>query len=108
MLQEDRFEFNFSKEVIIKYLNNLKNSIYKLLPLREENNDWKKYLQSLNELELKGCEYLFTKIDFLKLIIKLNSLYDKNFYLYRKGIFESLNIVDNIIEEINSQGDINE
>lgn len=108
MFQEDRYGYNFSNEVIIKYLGNLKNSIYKLLPLREENKDWKKYLESLNELELKGCEYLFIKIDFLKLIVKLNSLYNKNFYLYRKGIFESLKIVDDMIKEINSQGDINE
>lgn len=108
MFQEDRFGFNFSNKVVIKYLTNLKNSIYKLLPLREESGDWKKYLQSLNELELKGCEYLFTKINFLKLVVKLNSLYNKNFYLYRKGIFESLNIVDEMIEEINNQGDIDE
>jgi hypothetical protein len=35
---------------------------------------------------------------------KLESLYYVNFYLYRKGIFESLKIVDNMIKNIIGEG----
>lgn len=108
MYVKDKYDYNFSNETIIDYLTLMKNNIYKLLPLREENNEWKKYLETLIELELKGCKILFTNIKFVSLITKLCSLYDKNFYLYRKGIFESLKIVDSIINELKENGEKNE
>lgn len=103
MFVKNKYEYNITNETMINYLTSMKNNIYKLLPLREEGNEWKKYLESLLELELKGCELLFTNINFVSLIAKLNSLYNKNFYLYRKGIFESLKIIDKMIEELRGE-----
>lgn len=103
MVVKDKYGYNFKNEAIINYLTGLKNNIYKLLPLREENLEWKKYLESLLVLELKGCEDLFTNINFISLICKLNSLYNVNFYLYRKGIFESLKIVDYMIKTLKGE-----
>lgn len=104
MVVKDKYGYNLDSEAIINYLNSLKNSIYKLLPLREEKLEWKKYLESLLELELKGCKEIFYDVDFISLMSKLESLYYVNFYLYRKGIFESLKIVDNIIKNIIGEG----
>lgn len=103
MVIKDKYEYNFNNKTIIKYLIMMKNNIYKLLPLREESLDWKKYLESLLELELKGCEDLFENIDFVSLICKLNSLYNVNFYLYRKGVFESLQILDSMIQNLKGE-----
>jgi hypothetical protein len=36
MVVKDKYGYNLDSEAIINYLNSLKNSIYKLLPLREE------------------------------------------------------------------------
>ena len=52
---EDRYGYNFPTKTIVEYLVVMKNNIYKLLPLREEGGQWQKYLESLLELELKGC-----------------------------------------------------
>jgi hypothetical protein len=37
MVVKDKYGYNFKNEAIINYLTGLKNNIYKLLPLREEN-----------------------------------------------------------------------
>lgn len=100
MFVKNKYGYKITTENMIQYLNAIKNNVYKLLPLREEGSEWEKYLNSLLELELKGCEDLFTDVNFIALISKLDSLHDKNFYLYRKGIFESLKIIDKMIEKL--------
>ena len=75
------------------YTKNLINMIYKLLPLREEGDDWKSYLDSIIQ-ELNG---LFDFVDdekqvtIIRLISKLNNLRylenAKDFLLYRKIVF---------------------
>lgn len=106
MAINDQYGYNFSDETIIKYLSRLKNNIYKLLCLREENGKWREYLESLIELELKGCEYFFTDTSFVELIVKLCSIRNRSFYFYRKGIFESIKIIDDMIKDIKSKGEI--
>lgn len=105
MYVKNKYDYKIEVNTLILYLNQLKNNIYKLLPLREENKEWKKYLNSLLELEIKSFDKLFVDINFIKLIIKLESLYSQNFYLFRKGIFESLKIIDDIIIELQQIGD---
>lgn len=106
MFVKNKYGYKITTESMIQYLNMTKNNVYKLLPLREEGNEWKKYLTSLLELELKGCEDLFSDVNFIALISKLNSLHNKSFYLYRKGVFESLKIIDKMIEKL--EGENNE
>lgn len=82
------------------YTKNLINMIYKLLPLREEGDDWKSYLDSIIQ-ELNG---LFDFVDdekqvtIIRLISKLNNLRylenEKDFLLYRKIVFESINLLN--------------
>lgn len=106
MFVKNKYGYKISTESMIQYLVMTKNNVYKLLPLREEGSEWEKYLNSLLELELKGCERLFSEVNFIALISKLESLYNKNFYLYRKGVFESLKIIDKMIEKL--EGEIDE
>lgn len=103
MLLENEYDYNINDKSLILYLNTTKNNIFKLLPLREENKDWEKYLTSILSLELKGCDFLFNSINFLPLITKLCSLYNTDYSTFRKGIFEALNILDNIIKDLEKE-----
>lgn len=82
-----------------KYKKLLINMIYKLLPIREEKNDWQNYLSSLIE-EIHGFEDLFEEIDevsVIRILSKLQGLKDldkeEDFYLYRKTVLECTNLI---------------
>lgn len=79
------------------YLINLKNKVYKLLPLKEEHLDWRKYLNTVI-VEVSGLSELFNdKPQLISLLSKLEGLYKlEDFMLYRRTIFECLNIVEDL------------
>lgn len=79
------------------YLIGLKNKIYKLLPLKEEHLDWRKYLNTVI-VEVSGLNELFKdKPQLISLLSKLEGLYKlEDFMLYRRTIFECLNIVEEL------------
>ena len=86
---------------VIENLKKLTNQIYKLLPNREEDIDWQTPLGTIIE-ELSGMDKLL--IDYhdvlFPLLCKLKGLYDLNkeedFFLYRRTIFECLNLLSSI------------
>ena len=90
-----KYGHDIQDSTINEYLHKLKNQIFKLLPLREEDSEWEKWLETLI-IETTGVNELFSnKIDFIKLLGKLEALKDlEEFSLYRKTIFESINLVD--------------
>lgn len=77
------------------------NLIYKLLPLREEDKDWKKPLQTIIE-ELVGLNRLLFdfQTDLFLVICKLEGLFtltsEEDFPLYRRTIFECLSLLNDI------------
>lgn len=79
------------------YLITLKNKIYKLLPLKEEQLDWSKYLNTVI-VEVSGLNELFNnQPQLISLLAKLEGLYRlEDFMLYRRTIFECLNIVEDL------------
>ena len=79
------------------YLITLKNNIYKLLQLKEEHLDWSKYLNTVI-VELSGLNELFdNQPQLISLLAKLEGLYKlEDFMLYRRTIFECLNIVEDL------------
>lgn len=86
-----------------KTLHKLINQIYKLLPLREEGADWIKPLEILI-VELAGLNLLTEKkYDSLFLLLcKLEGLKtltaEEDFLLFRRVIFESIGLLDEIKE----------
>lgn len=78
------------------YTKQKKNQVFKLLPLREENNDWEKQADTIL-LELGGLQDLFVdeEVIAITIIAKLNGL-DSNtpFAIYRKTIFEIISLLD--------------
>lgn len=100
-----KYDAFIENEAIIANLSRLVNQIYKLLPSREENADWQKPLISIQE-ELAGMDMLLLdhhKILF-RLMSKLEGLFtltqESDFMEFRKTIFECLNLVSEIKENV--------
>lgn len=90
----------FNEEVIKKDLKRLTNQIWKLIPMKENGEDWEKHLSNVL-IELAGLQVLFdNQLDFLILLSKLEGLRvqeDIPFTLYRKTIFNSIELLNKIL-----------
>lgn len=90
---------------VVKYnLKRILNQIYRLLPLREEEEDWQKPLATLI-IELAGMLHLFPDLkEGLKVVSKLQGMLelgnDLDFYDYRRTIFECCSIVSSLEKSI--------
>ena len=93
----DKYEIEFSQVTIQKTVRRLTNQLWKLIPMRENDEDWYKQLQTVT-LEIAGLNELFISPTFLQLLSKLEGLQIKevNFELYRKTIFECINILQEL------------
>ena len=98
MLQT-KYLFNFSEECIKKEIIRLTNQLWKLIPMKENEEDWHKQLDTVI-LEIAGLgEIFYTDSQFLQLLSKLEGLKiqeDIEFSLYRKTIFESINLLQEL------------
>ena len=79
------------------YIDNLKNKTYKLLPLREEKLQWEKHLETIL-IEISGFNSItLNQVKIISVLSKLEALKDlEDFQTYRKTIFESLNILEEL------------
>lgn len=93
----DKYEIEFSQETIQKTVRRLTNQLWKLIPMRENDEDWYKQLHTVT-LEIAGLNELFISPTFLQLLSKLEGLQIKevSFELYRKTIFECINILQEL------------
>ena len=67
--------------------------MFKLLPLREEGIEWQKHLNTIL-IELNGFNQLVEVTKLISILAKLESLKEiEDFMLYRKTIFEILNLL---------------
>ena len=99
-----KYDIEISDDTIKNHLKKITNQIYKLLPIREEGGPWELTLSTLIE-EIVGMNSLFVDHQdlFFPLICKLEGLYsltnEKDFFSYRRTIFECLNLLNKIKEE---------
>ena len=73
----------------------LTNQLWKLIPMRENEEDWKKQLDGL-VLEITGMNEIFViNGTLLQLLSKLEGLkaVETSFGLYRKTVFESISLL---------------
>lgn len=84
------------EEVMTFNINRLTNQLWKLIPMRENNEDWLTHLDSLI-VEIAGLGDLSSNTDsnFLILLSKLKGLRieDTSFMVYRKTVFESISLL---------------
>lgn len=93
-----KYNFDFSKESIEININRLTNQLWKLIPMRENEENWESQLNTVI-IELVGLKEIFN-IDekFLILLSKLEGLknFETDFQLYRKTVFESISLLREI------------
>ena len=90
-----KYGFNVNKNIINTNINRLTNQIWKLIPMRENNEDWVSQLNTVI-IELSGLNEIFSfNGQFLILLSKLEGLKDETieFLIYRKTVFEAITLL---------------
>ena len=82
----DNYGIDIASESIERNITRLTNQIWKLIPMKENNEDWEKQLDTVN-LEIAGLGVMFaSKPQFLTLRAKLEGIKEKpeiSFEIYR-------------------------
>ena len=99
---KDKYNLNFPIEVITKNVARLTNQLWKLIPMRENNEDWQKQLGSVLN-ELYGLQVMFgDHLNFLILLSKLEGLpQTKDFMVYRIAVFSAISLLTEIANSLN-------
>lgn len=97
------YNVNFSNATITQDLRRLVNQIWKLLPMRENNEDWQKQLDSVL-VELRGLHVMFgDQLDFLILLSKLEGLHEvEDFMIYRVTVFSMISLLTELANSIDA------
>lgn len=90
----NKYNIEFSKEDVVKNIRRLTNQLWKLIPMRENDENWEKQLDTVI-LEFIGLNEIFIGPIYLQTLSKLEGLKvkDVNFELYRKTIFECISLI---------------
>ena len=92
----DKYEIEFSQETIQKTIRRLTNQLWKLIPMRENNEPWDTHLSVMIE-EISGLNEIYqNQIDFLVLLSKLEGLKSEvcnDFMIYRKTVFRCIDLL---------------
>lgn len=98
MILLDKYDIKFPEETISKNITRLTNQMWKLIPMRENEENWEKQLETVI-IEVVGLNEIFVMCPtFLQLLSKLEGLRVKetNFELYRKTVFECINLIQEL------------
>ena len=68
-----KYDFDFTIEVIEKNVRRLTNQLWKLIPMREHEEDWLKQLDTVT-IEIAGLNEIFEGPQFLQMLCKLEGL----------------------------------
>ena len=92
---------DFDNKLIVSNLRRLINQIWKLLPMKENEEDWQKQLDSVL-VELRGLHAMFgDQLDFLVLLSKLEGLRGvENFITYRVIVFSSISLLTELTNSL--------
>ena len=92
-----KYNAEISKKAVIVNIDRITNQIFKLLPSREEGGDW---ITPLNNLIVEISSLLIDQVNLFSLLCKLEGLLtlteEKDFYQFRKIIFECLRLINDI------------
>lgn len=93
---ETKYGIDFNQEEVNKEVVRLTNQMWKLIPMRENNEEWDKQLMTVI-LDIAGKNEIFIhNSQFLQLLSKLEGLrvVDVEFPIYRKTVFECINLIN--------------
>ena len=57
---ETKYGYSFSKEVIIQNVTRLVNQLWKIIPMRENDEDWVRQLETV-KIEIAGLNEIFVQ-----------------------------------------------
>lgn len=93
---DTKYGVEFSREEVKKEVVRLTNQLWKLIPMRENGEEWEKQLVTVI-LDIAGKTEIFgASANLLQLLSKLEGLQLKQveFSIYRKTIFECINLLN--------------
>ncbi len=92
-----KYNFEIDKKDIEINVRRLTNQLWKLIPMREHEENWPKQLETVI-LEIAGMNEIFAKAKLLQLLCKLEGLkiQETNFEFYRKTIFECISLLQEL------------
>lgn len=91
------YGFDFRARDIEVSVRRLTNQLWKLIPMREHEENWIKQLDTVI-LEIAGLHEIFLSPQLLQLLSKLEGLktQETNFELYRKTVFECISLIQEL------------
>lgn len=97
MYMINKYDIDFTQDDIRKTVKRLTNQLWKLIPMREHEEDWGKQLDTVI-IEIAGLNEIFYGPLFLQLLGKLEGIrtFETTFELYRKTIFECISILQEL------------
>lgn len=96
-----KYNFDFSIEVIEVEVRRLTNQIWKLIPMKENEEDYQKQLDTVI-IEIAGLGEIYPQDShFLQALAKLEGLrvQEVDFWNYRKTVFETINLIQEFKHE---------
>lgn len=89
-----KYNFDIDNNLINTNINRLTNQIWKLIPMRENEEDWLSQLNTVI-IELTGLGQIFNDSQYLILLSKLEGLknIEIKFPIYRKTVFEAITLL---------------
>lgn len=95
-----KYNFDMPNCIIAADRKRLINQLWKVLPMKENNEDWEKQLQNVI-YEITGLNEVFSyKVNFLILLSKLEVLFQIDSFIdFRRIIFESISLLDELFNE---------
>lgn len=96
-----KYNFDIGNKVINTNINRLTNQIWKLIPMRENNEEWIVQLDTVI-VELTGLSEIFAQENqYLILLSKLEGLkeVELEFLTYRKTVFEAISLLRGLLIE---------
>lgn len=97
MFYINKYHINFTDLEISKNVRRLTNQLWKLIPMRENEENWGKQLDTVI-LEIVGLNEIFMGSTYLQILSKLEALKVKetDFDLYRKTVFECISLLQGL------------
>lgn len=96
----DKYEIDFPQETIEQDIQRLINQLWKLIPMRENNEDWITHLDILIE-EISGLAEIYkNNVSSLILLAKLEGLTSdicNDFMIYRKTVFRCIDLLPQVV-----------
>ena len=95
---QNKYDILFEQEEIKNEILRLTNQLWKLIPMRENNEDWNKQLETVI-VDIAGKDEIFLhNSHFLQLLSKLEGIRveETEFNIFRKTVFECINIINEV------------